>query len=178
MSLSQDPRSVSAASGAFAPQRIDDEKYERVVAAVRKGNMEQARQVIAANPVSILKETHEHQKLTTAVLMLASVQSRLAPALASYMQTVERVVNAIGMRHDELGEMKLEDLVKLGEKLRRIIDPGVQIAMAQSKFKDESPAGANGPGGLTMNQLNVFMQAAEKVQAAEAHSEVAPPEEG
>lgn len=174
MSLSEDPRSVPATSGAFMPQRIDDEKYERVVAAVRKGNMEQARQIIASNPVAILKETHEHQKLATAILMLASVQSRLAPALASYMNTVEKVVNAIAMRHDELGEMKLEDLMKMAEKLRRVIDPGVQIAMAQSKFKDETASSANGPGGLTMNQLNVFMQVAEKMQAAEAQEVSAP----
>lgn len=149
-----DPRKLGTGNLA-----IPDEEMTRILDAVRRGHQEQARQLIAANPTEILRDTHERQKLTSAVYMQAAMQVSLEGAWAAFMRTSVRIVNALEHRlatdPSALTQKSPEDLLKLAERLRRVLDPAIKIAMATEQEEEQKTL------GVTQNTINVLMQGVE-----------------
>lgn len=146
----------------------------QILEAVEKGKKDRARELIASHPTDVLKETHEHQKLTNAVYLGAAVQVKMAAALTAYMSAATRLSSALDTKlsqsSDELAGMKPKEIVELGQKMARIIQPAIDIAMATVKRRsdDETKSGKS----ITLNTFNLLVRAAHQADSVSDVSDV------
>lgn len=138
----------------------------QILEAVEKGKKDKARELIAIHPTDVLKETHEHQKLTNAVYLGAAVQVKMAAALSAYMSAATRLSSALDVKlsqsPDELAKMRPKEIVELGQKMARIIQPAIDIAMATVKRRTDDETKA---GKITLNTFNLLVRAAHEADS-------------
>lgn len=125
--------------------------------AVSKGQPDRARALIGAHPVDVLKTTQEQQKLVSSLYLNVALQQKLAGALSAYMSATMKLAGALDTKltSEELADMKPKDLVDMASKMKRVMDPAVDIAMAVVKLEDDGPKTFN----ITQNIVNRLVAA-------------------
>jgi len=137
---------------------IKADRMAEIEEAVKKGQPDRARALIGAHPVDVLKTTQEQQKLISSLYLNVSLQQKLTGALTAYMSATMKLASALDTKlsSNELAGMKPKDLVDMASKMKRVMDPAIDIAMAVVKLdSDDTPKNFN----VTLNVIKKLVAA-------------------